>query len=91
MIRRDEIGLRIWVYVCSVVALMTQGSTVFVQFILGGRNGPDPPLRLPRVHPPRRLPLCSSQEGKFSPDVTSNKRKAAGIGGGIRPIFCVTP
>lgn len=27
-------------------------------------------------HPPRRLPLCSSQERKLSPDVTSNKRKA---------------
>lgn len=43
------------------------------------------------IHPPRRLPFYSTQRRKFRPDVTSNKRKATGIEGGIRPIFCVTP
>lgn len=43
-------------------------------------------------HPPRRLPPCSTSGGggKSSPDVTSNKGKATGIEGGIRPIFGLT-
>lgn len=67
----------------SLLGLMTHGSTVL--FTLWGRAGPRASF-----HPPRRLPFCSTQGGKFSPDVTSNKRKAAGIEGGIRTIFCVT-
>lgn len=42
-------------------------------------------------HPPTKASFYSARRGKFSPDVTSNTRKAAGIEGGIRPIFGVTP
>lgn len=35
--------------------------------------------------------LLDAEWGKFGPDVTSNKGKATGIEGGIRPIFRLTP
>lgn len=48
-------------------------------------SGPEPPS----THPEDFLPARRAG-GKSSPDVTSNKGKAAGIEGGIRPIFNLT-
>lgn len=76
----------VWICDGSAPGLVSHGQTVCGRFSLGGRSGSEAPF-----HPPRRLPLCSSQKGKYGPDVTSNKRNPAGIGGGIRPIFCVAP
>lgn len=51
----------------------------------GSGSGPEPPS----THPEDFLPARRAG-GKSSPDVTSNKGKATGIEGGIRPIFGLT-
>lgn len=50
-----------------------------------GSSGSEPPF----THPEDFLPARRAG-GKSSPDVTSNKGKATGIEGGIRPIFNLT-
>lgn len=44
-----------------------------------------------RRPPPTDASVSSARRGKFSPDVSSNKREAAGMEGGIRPVSGVTP
>lgn len=78
----DELWIRVWIYVCSVPALVTHGSTVFVQFSLGGRSGPEPPS----THPEDFL-FAQVRRGNLAQMWHQTKEKMQGLEVGLGPSF----